>query len=34
MGNPIIDFVEWLDGLVWGTPMIILLLGTGVALSV
>jgi AGCS family alanine or glycine:cation symporter len=34
MGNPIVDFIEWLDGLVWGTPMIILLLGTGVALSI
>jgi AGCS family alanine or glycine:cation symporter len=34
MTNPIVDFIGWLNGLVWGTPMIILLLGTGVALSI
>jgi len=32
--QPLIDFMYWLNGLVWGMPIIILLLGTGLALSI
>ncbi|BAA29873.1 526aa long hypothetical alanine transport protein [Pyrococcus horikoshii OT3] len=30
----IMDFVNWLDGEVWGPPMIVLLLGTGLLLTI
>jgi len=30
----IVDFINWLDGEVWGVPMIVLLLGTGLFLTI
>lgn len=30
----ITDFLYWLDDALWGTPMIIILVGTGVFLSI
>ncbi|ASJ15262.1 alanine/glycine:cation symporter family protein [Thermococcus radiotolerans] len=32
--SAIVDFINWLDGEVWGIPMIVLLLGTGILLTV
>jgi AGCS family alanine or glycine:cation symporter len=29
----LVDFINWLDGEVWGVPMIVLLLGTGLLLT-
>ncbi|ASJ06269.1 alanine/glycine:cation symporter family protein [Thermococcus pacificus] len=31
--SAIVDFINWLDGEVWGIPMIVLLLGTGLLLT-
>lgn len=30
----IVDFINWLDGEVWGPPMIVLLVGTGLLLTI
>ncbi len=31
--SAIVDFINWLDGEVWGVPMIVLLVGTGILLT-
>ncbi len=30
----VMSFINWLDGLVWGPPIMILLLGTGIFLTI
>lgn len=33
MGN-FTEFLEWIDGLVWGVPLIVLIMGTGIYLTI
>ena len=32
--SAIMEFINWLDGMVWGPPIMILLVGTGLLLTI
>ena len=32
--NTFTDFLEWIDGIVWGVPLIVLIMGTGIFLTI